>query len=84
MGFHGAWAHLGRGAVRSRFREEKDFPAEFPAERFFEEDRVGSAIDDHKFGERHRAASSGKEGRAFSSTGTNFTNNINPLTGKIK
>jgi len=65
MGFHGAWAHLRCGAVRSRVQEEKDFLVEFPAERFFEEDRVGSAIDEHKFGERHRAASSGKEGAFF-------------------
>jgi len=40
--------HLRCGAVRSRFREEKDFPAESPAERFFEEDRACSAIDDHE------------------------------------
>ena len=65
MGFHGAWAHLRCGAVWSRFQEEKDFLAEFPVERFFEEDRVGSAIDDHKFGERHRATALGKEGVFF-------------------
>ena len=51
----------GRGSGKN-----KDFPAEFPAEMFFEEDRAGSAIDDHKFGEGLRAASSsGKAGEFF-------------------
>ena len=68
MGFYGAWAHLRCGAVRSRFQEEKDFLAEFPIESFFEEDRVGSAIDDHKFGEKHRALPY-RGMRAYSSTG---------------